>query len=79
MTDTVIHDYNLEMRLCLQSYNKLIHWLIKLVAENEQLKRKLKKMKQQNTELLRQINDYREKQRMDAMMKQFVTTRKQVT
>lgn len=52
------------------------HCSFQLSAENEQLKRKLLRLKQQNAELLRQINDYRDKQRMDAMMKQFVTTRK---
>jgi small-conductance mechanosensitive channel len=56
-----------------------VHKCATLLLENDQLKKKLRRLKQQNMDLQCEVNDIKDKQRMDAMMKDFVTTRNMET
>ncbi|KAK2185982.1 hypothetical protein NP493_215g03019 [Ridgeia piscesae] len=52
-----------------------IHMCAQLTYLNDQLKRRVKQLKRQNTELLQQLADVHEQQRVDSLMRQYVTTR----
>lgn len=52
-----------------------IHMCAQLTHLNDQLKKRVKLLKRQNTELLQQLADVHEQQRVDTLMRQYVTTR----
>ncbi|KAI0225002.1 hypothetical protein LSAT2_024060 [Lamellibrachia satsuma] len=52
-----------------------IHTCAQLTYLNEQLKKKVKVLKRQNTELLQQLTEVHEQQKVDTLMRQYVTTR----
>ena len=47
-----------------------------MLSENERLKKTLRRVKRENEEMKRKINDMEEQRKMENMLKQFVTTRK---